>query len=94
MDDLQHREEVDRETTEYWGGSNIESISSFRDLFKLFLIFQVAPVEQEVCSDILYTYLFLYLFVVPGIELRTVHMYASTIPLETYHQHFWVFILF
>jgi hypothetical protein len=43
-------------------------------LFRLFLTFQVAWVEKEVCSELLFIYLFIFLFVVPGIELRTVHM--------------------
>jgi hypothetical protein len=43
-------------------------------LFRLFLNFQVAPVEQEVCSELLFICLFIFLFVVPGIELRRVHI--------------------
>jgi hypothetical protein len=65
---------VDRELIEYWGGSNIGSIAVLGILFVLFLTFQDAPVEQEVCSELLLIYLFIYLFVVPGIEPRTLHM--------------------
>jgi hypothetical protein len=43
-------------------------------LFKLFLTFQIAAVEQDVCSELLFIYLFIHLFVVPGIEFRIVHM--------------------
>jgi hypothetical protein len=31
MDDLRHGEKVDRETLEYWGGSNIRNSFCFRD---------------------------------------------------------------
>jgi hypothetical protein len=45
---------VDRETLEYWGGSNIRNSFCFRDPVYVVFDFQDALVEQEVCSELLF----------------------------------------
>jgi hypothetical protein len=73
MDDLQHGEEVDR-CLSIGIVEILRVLAVLGILFRLFLTFQVAPVEQEACSELLFIYVFIFLFLVPGIELRTIHI--------------------
>jgi hypothetical protein len=67
MDDLQHGEEVDSPLS-IGVVEILRALAVLGILFRLFITFQIAQVEQDDCSEFLFIYLSIFLFLVPGID--------------------------